>query len=275
MFKYIKIILIVTVLALALSGCTSDRYINQKAKDLINSGGLDEDAHAWLLENDQLVGEYLAKNLSSTNRSTAGRAKALLKLLGDDGIRMVGSNYDLLASLGKENLTMAIAEHNDNAAVLQLLALSTMEEGLEPSCNALLTMDSIVIKTTAPLINQDEYVDCVNYVLANYKDYAITDILPLVFDEEMSDRALDILALSEYDVATSLTLSAFNKSNLDDELLRNIADKVLSNDIEDSMDHIIGTIAKGGGNEEYAAIMLYQLANDERCAEVFESVQPA
>ncbi len=99
-----------------------------------------------VIRNDQLVGEYLAKNLSSTNRSTAGRAKALLKLLGDDGIRMVGSNYDLLASLGKENLTMAIAEHNDNAAVLQLLALSTMEEGLEPSCNALLTMDSIVIK---------------------------------------------------------------------------------------------------------------------------------
>ncbi len=46
MFKYIKIILIVTVLALALSAVPAIGILIKRQKDLINSGGLDEDAHA-------------------------------------------------------------------------------------------------------------------------------------------------------------------------------------------------------------------------------------
>lgn len=272
MFKYSKIIITILIIVIIVSGCSNNSFVSSKINDVLAQNKSSEDAIEWLIYNKDLVAPVLTERLSSNSQNKIDETKELLNIMGKEGISLVLSDYQNLNQSGKIALADVLVVQNNKDAVMQLLAMSSLEGGFDISTSALIKMGDTSIDFLETLLYQDKYYDCVNVVLAGNSQRVIEDIIPLVSqgNSYIQNRALEILALSSSDVVSPFVESVLSDSALTNEKAIRISSIALYNNKETAIDEIITIAALGNTDPLTSATMLYELSKDNDLALIFE-----
>ena len=272
MFKYIKIILIIMTAALIFTACTNGYFVGKKIDAVLAQNRGSQDAIDWLIYNKELVAPVLTDRLSSSNNKKVEDTKALLLIMGKDGVSIVLSDFQSLNDEGRAALADVLVAQNSKDAVMQLLAMSTINGGFEISVNALVQMGDVPIPFLESLLNQDAYYDCVNAVLAKNSQRVVEDIIPLINSDStyLQERSLEILSFAQSDVVAPLLEMVLSDSSLTNEKAIKISSIALYNNKETAIDEIINIAALGNADPVSAATMLYELSKEDDIGIIFE-----
>jgi len=159
MFKYIKIIIPILIITILLSGCTTNSFVNSKINDALAQNRSSDSAIEWLIYNKDLVAPVLAERLSSNNQNNVDETIELLNIMGKEGIALVLSDYQNLNESGKAALADVLAVQNSKEAIMQLLAMSSLENGFNISVAALVKMGDTATYFLETLLYQDKYYE--------------------------------------------------------------------------------------------------------------------
>lgn len=272
MFKYIKIVIPILIIAVLFSSCTTNSFVNSKINDALAQNRSSDNAIEWLTYNSDLVAPVLTSNLSSNSQNKVNETKELLTIMGKEGVALVLSNYNGLSESGKAALCDVLAAQNDKESIMQLLAMSTLDGGFDVSVATLIKMGETATDFLKNLIYQDNYYECVNAVLAGDSPTVIEDIIPMVSDSDLyiQNRALEILALSSSDVIAPFVQSVLSDTSLTNEKAIRISNIALYNNRETAVDEIISISALGNADPLNSATMLYEISKDDDLAIIFE-----
>lgn len=272
MFKYIKILLPILIIAVLFSGCTSSSFVNSKINDALAQNRTSDSAIEWLIYNKNLVAPVLTERLSSNGQNKVDETKELLTIMGNEGVAIVLSDFHGLSESGKTALCDVLAAQNSKESIMQLLAMSSLEGGFDVSVAALIKMGDVAADFLENLLHQYKYYECVNAVLAGNSQRVIEDIIPLVSDNDsnLQNRALEILALSNSDVIAPFVASVLSDTSLTNEKAIRISSIALYNNRETAIDEIISIAALGNADPLTSATMLYEISKDDDLAIIFE-----
>lgn len=272
MFKYIKTIIPILIIALLVTGCSNSSFVTSRINDVLAQNNSSEDAITWLIYNRDLVAPVLSNRLSSSNKNKVSETKELIGLMGKDGAAIVLSDYHNLSESGKTALADVLVVQNTKDAILQLLAMSSLEGGFDISVAALIRMGDTAADFLENLLYQDKYYSCVNAVLAGNSQRVIDDIIPLVKsgNSYIQNRALEILAFSSSDVVAPLVENVLSDTSLTNEKAVRISGIALYNNKETAINEIISIVALGNANSVTSATMLYELSKDDDMGVIFE-----
>ena len=274
MFNYIKrpLLLIIVLAVILFSGCANSYFVNSRIDDVLQQNSSSDEAIQWLIYNKELVAPVLADKLSSNNKNKVEEIQDLLSIMGREGYAIVLSNFQSLNADGKTSLAESLAAQQSKDAILQLLAMSSLEGGFEVSVQALTQMGDTSIEFLETLLYQEKYYNCVNAVLANSSERVIKNIIPLINsnDAYIQNRAMEIIALSKSDVIEPLISHVLADSSLTNEKAIRISTIALVNNKDAAIDGIISTVALGNADPITSATMLYELSRGNDLGIIFE-----
>ena len=272
MFKYIKIIVLLTAIVLIFSACSNTSFVNSRINDALDQNSNSEDAIEWLIHNKELVAPVIADRLSSNSKNRVEETKQLLTIMGADGVTIALSDFHSINESGKIALSEVLVNQSTKGSIMQLLAMSSLEGGFDISVNALIQMGDTSSTFLETLLYQDKYYNCVNAVLAGNSQRVIQDIIPLVKNEDsyIQNRALEILALSNSDVVAPFLSQVLSDTSLTNEKAIRISNIALYNNRETAIDEIINIAAEGNSDPVASATMLYELSKDDDLSIIFE-----
>ncbi|MEX1376854.1 MAG: hypothetical protein AB1Z23_05170 [Eubacteriales bacterium] len=272
MFKYIKIIILAIVASLLLAACSNGYFVGQKIDAVLVQNRKSPEAEEWLIYNSELVAPVLADRLSSRSNKKVNDTKELLMIMGKDGVSIVLSDFQSLNDDGKAALAEVLVAQNSKDAVMQLLAMSSLNGGFDISVDALVQMGDTPIPFLESLLNQDAYYECVNAALAKNSQRVIEDIIPLVNSDDsyLQKRSLEILSFAQSDVVAPLLEMVLSDSFLTNEKAIRISNIALYNNKETAINEIINIAAQGNADPVASATMLYELSKDDDIGQIFE-----
>ena len=272
MFKYIKITILIIILLMVFSSCSNSAFVNDKITDVLAQNNSSYDAAQWLIYNSDLVAPVLTDLLSSGNKNKVAETKELLSLMGNEGIRIVLSDFASLNDSGKAAVADVLAGQMTKDAIMQLLAMSSLEGGFDVSVSALIQMGDMADDFLKTLLYQDKYYTCVNAVLAGNLEIVIQDIIHLVNSQNsyIQNRALEIIAVSSSDIVAPFVETVLSDGTLTNEKAVKISTVALFNNKDTAIDEIIKIVALGDTDPVTSATMLYELTGGENLGPIFE-----